>query len=282
MPVSQLTEAINAARAAGFSFTTSPARSHRSSGQRHAPAPQTPVESHERPSEHATSTPIPNSNRFVKEDRSYYPPKGQFLPDDWVAAPVRFHMYKDNITDYYRAGTGGRGWENAHDQQYIERERKILGQFEDGGGLTGVNWNLDDHHYWSKPCIKKKKVLITRGQWKDWIQEQWREVYKCIEEEGAKQKAEQSGASSSQINRGENDQVQRSAKLMESQRRRLHMPDRERRRKLGRQMRLRSYHQEVTGHVEKMGREFISELSKSNNQFPMDVLATRLVERLSF
>ena len=51
------------------------------------------------------------------------------------------------------------------------------------------------------------------------------------------------------------------------------MPDRERRRRLGRQMRLRSYHQEVTGHVEKMAREFISELSKSNNKFPMDVLA---------
>lgn len=255
MPRSQLTMAIRTARQAGFSFTYP---SNTSGNQRPCNRnPTKPPKSQTKPppkncSVHATSAPIFNSKRF--KDRSYYPPPGQLLPDDWVHAPVRFHSRRDNVTHYYRAGSGGKGWEAMHYKQYMEQEQKILRQFEHSGGLARVNWNLDDHPYWSKPSIEKKNILITRTQWIDWIKEQWRERQERIEEErkremlaeeGSSVKAEQAEGVKGPTDQGKVDGALKVAKGMEGQTKTLYMPDGERRRRLGKQMRLRSYHQEI-------------------------------------
>jgi hypothetical protein len=136
----------------------------------------------------------------------------------------------------------------------MEQEQKILRQFEDSGGLARVNWNLDDHPYWSKPSIENKNILITRTQWIDWIREQWRERQERIEEErkremlaeeGSSVPAEQAEGVKGPTDQGTVDGAFKVPKGTEGQTKTLYMPDRERRRRLGKQMRLRSYHQEI-------------------------------------
>ncbi|KAF1974957.1 hypothetical protein BU23DRAFT_566953 [Bimuria novae-zelandiae CBS 107.79] len=149
------------------------------------------------------TAPIANTNRFPPKDNSWIPRGNQLLPDDWVWAPARMHHAKDGVEDYYRAGTGGKGWEGMHAERVREGEkevRKARANFK----FPKVR-DIEGQGLWRKGVVKRKEVLITPKQW---VEKLARDME---EEERRRKKAKEDEAQGSRASRNNDGSVRRPA-----------------------------------------------------------------------
>jgi hypothetical protein len=173
MPVSLLTQAIQAARASGISVTLEDQPKPCS-----APVPCRQVyfsqadicEQREKEGLHNTSTPIPNSRRFPPRDEIPSDDEG-ILPRDWVRAPARLHHPKDNFSYYHRAGTGGEGWEDLHAKRAIDGQKKMINTSICRGPFPAKEEERDPNKFYTRK-LERKTVVITDLQWiEHWTKE---------------------------------------------------------------------------------------------------------------
>ncbi|KAL1599725.1 hypothetical protein SLS60_007528 [Paraconiothyrium brasiliense] len=116
----------------------------------------------EKADSHATSRPIPIPNSCGFDPEVDVPLNDEdLLPRDWVPAPARLHHYKDNVTHYYRAGTG-KGWEDLHAKRIVEDERTSR-QMSIWRGPFPVVKEIDHDRFQVRP-LKRKHVPMTPAQ----------------------------------------------------------------------------------------------------------------------
>ncbi|KAJ4354427.1 Adenylyl-sulfate kinase [Didymosphaeria variabile] len=166
MPISLLTRAIQYARASGMSITLADQTKPCHSQVHFAEPASTQEDTYERPERagsHATSAPIPIPTSRHSPPEVDVPLDDEFLlPRDWVPAPARVHHHKDNVTHYYRAGTGGKGWEALHAQRIEEGERTSR-PISIWRGPFPVVEEIDHDRFQVRP-LKRKNVPITPAQ----------------------------------------------------------------------------------------------------------------------
>lgn len=84
-------------------------------GQQQRPRPITA-----NPSRELAGIPIPGKDSQLRPNLK----PGELLPG-WTPAPARVHSHKDDITDYYRPGSGGKGWEAFHGRRIADDEKAV-------------------------------------------------------------------------------------------------------------------------------------------------------------